>query len=80
LITNDPADRSTWRRIPAGEFEQLVLSQVRQWLLDPGSIYKATSAWLLEPSAQQRLVAQAAQIGEAVRVATGAKDGPLASG
>jgi len=63
LITNDQADRSTGRRIPAGEIEQLVLSQVRQWLLDPGSIYKATSAWLLEPSAQQRLVAQAAQIG-----------------
>ena len=63
LITNDQAHRSTGRRIPAGEIEQLVLSQVRQWLLDPGSIYKATSAWLLEPSAQQRLVAQAAQIG-----------------
>jgi site-specific DNA recombinase len=36
---------------------------VRQWLLDPGSIYKATSAWLPEPSTQQRLVARAAEIG-----------------
>src|SRR4030088_268845 len=37
--------------------------RVRQWLLDPGSIYKATSAWLREPSAQQRLIARAAEIG-----------------
>src|SRR6202521_3963290 len=63
LITKDQADRSAGRRIPAGEIEQLVASRVRQWLLDPGSIYKATSAWLREPSAQQRLIARAAEIG-----------------
>ena len=63
LITKDQADRSAGRRIPAAEIEQLVASRVRQWLLDPGSIYKATSAWLREPSAQQRLIARAAEIG-----------------
>jgi site-specific DNA recombinase len=36
---------------------------VRQWILDPGNIYKAISAWLPEPPAQQRLVARAAEIG-----------------
>jgi site-specific DNA recombinase len=49
-------------RIPAGELEQLVASRVRQWLLDP-SIYKTNSARLVEPSSQQRLLAQAAEIG-----------------
>src|SRR4029077_13695324 len=63
LITKDQADRSAGRRFPAGEIEQLVVSQVRQWLRDPGSIYQAISAWLPEPSRQQQLVAQAAQIG-----------------
>lgn len=29
-------------RIPAGEIEHLVIGRVRQWLLDPGSIYQAT--------------------------------------
>jgi hypothetical protein len=36
---------------------------VREWLLDPGSIYQAISAWLPDPSPQQQLVARAAQIG-----------------
>jgi site-specific DNA recombinase len=63
LITKDQADRSAGRRIPAGEIEQFVMSQVRQWLLNSGSIYQAISAWLPEPSAQQRLVARAAEIG-----------------
>jgi site-specific DNA recombinase len=63
LITKDRPDSSAGRRIPAGEIEQLVVSQVRQWLLDPGSIYQAISAWLPEPSAQQQLIARAAEIG-----------------
>jgi site-specific DNA recombinase len=63
LITQDQADRSTGLRIPAGEIEQLVVSQVRQWLRDPGSIYQAISAWLPDPSTHQRLVARAAEIG-----------------
>jgi len=63
LITKDQADSSTGLRIPAGEIEQLVAGRVRQWLLDPGSIYQATSAWIPEPSAQQRLVARAAELG-----------------
>src|SRR5712671_6499002 len=63
LITKDRPDRFAGRRIPAGEIEHLVASRVRQWLLDPGGIYKAISAWLPEPSAQQRLVARAAEIG-----------------
>jgi hypothetical protein len=40
-----------------------VASRVRQWLVNPGSIYKAISAWLPDPSTQQLLVARAAQIG-----------------
>src|ERR1700676_2844251 len=45
-ITKDQADGSAGLRIPAGEIEQLVASQVRRWLLDPGSIYTATSQCL----------------------------------
>jgi site-specific DNA recombinase len=63
LITKDRPDKSAGLRIPAGEIEQLVASRVRQWILDPGNIYKAISAWLPEPPAQQRLVARAAEIG-----------------
>jgi site-specific DNA recombinase len=63
LISKDQTDGSAGLRIPAGEIEQLVAGRVRRWLLDPGSIYKATSAWLPEPSTQQRLVARAAEIG-----------------
>jgi DNA invertase Pin-like site-specific DNA recombinase len=55
LITKDQPDGSAGLRLPAGEIEQLVVSQVRRWLLDPGSILEATSAWIPEPSAQQRL-------------------------
>src|ERR1700732_3013176 len=62
-ITKDQADGSAGLRIPAGEIEQLVASRVRQWLLDPGSIYTATSKCLPEPSTQQRLAARAAEIG-----------------
>jgi hypothetical protein len=32
LITKDQAERSAGLRIPAAEIEQLVVSQVRQWL------------------------------------------------
>jgi hypothetical protein len=63
LITKDQADGSAGLRIPAGEIEQLVASRVRQWLLDPGSIYTATSKYLPEPSTQQRLAVRAAEIG-----------------
>src|SRR4029077_8799755 len=44
LITKDRAEGSAGRRIPAAEIEQLVTSRVHRWLLDPGSIYKSTSA------------------------------------
>ena len=64
LITKNQTDRSTGLRLPAGEIEQLVTSRLRQWLLDPGSIYKATSALLPDPSTQQRLAARAAEIGK----------------
>ena len=43
LITRDHTEGSAGLRIPAGEIERLVTSRVRQWLLDPGSVYKATS-------------------------------------
>ena len=42
LITKDQTEPSAGLRIPAGEIEQLVTSRMRQWLLDPGSIYQAT--------------------------------------
>jgi len=63
LIIKDQPDGSAGLRLPAAEIEQLVACRVRQWFLDPGSIYKAISAWLPEPSIQPRLVAQAADIG-----------------
>ena len=62
LITKDHTEGSAGLRIPAAEIEQLVTSRVRQWLLDPGSIYNATR--LPDPSAQQRLVTRAAAIGK----------------
>jgi hypothetical protein len=62
LITKDQTERSGGLRIPAGEIEHLVTSRVRQWLVDPGSIYKAIR--LADPSVQRRLVAQAAEIGK----------------
>jgi site-specific DNA recombinase len=63
MITKDQVDGSAGLRIPAGEIEQLVSGRLRQWLLDPGSIYHAISAWLAEPSTQQQLIARAAEIG-----------------
>src|ERR1700680_4017343 len=62
LITKDQTERFAGLRIAAAEIEQLVTSRVRQWLLDPGSIYKAPSARFPDPSTQQRLVAQAAEV------------------
>jgi hypothetical protein len=64
LITKDQTERSAGLRIPAGEIEQLVTSRVRQWLLDPGSIYKATSTRFPDPSTQRRLAARAEDIGK----------------
>jgi len=59
VITRDQSESSTGLRIPAEEIERLVTSRVRQWLLDPGSVYQATR--LSDASAQRRLVARAAQ-------------------
>src|ERR1700732_3721983 len=56
LITKDRTEISAGLRIPAVEIEQLVSSRVHRWLLDPGSIYKSTVAWLPDPSMRQRLV------------------------
>jgi len=47
-------------RVPAGEIEQLVTRQLRRWLLDAGSMYRAASTQLPDPSAQRELVARAA--------------------
>ena len=47
-------------RLPAAEIEQLVTSRVRQWLLDPGGIYKSTR--FPDPSVLRQLVARAAEI------------------
>jgi site-specific DNA recombinase len=62
LITKDRTEHSAGLRIAAAEIEQRVTSRVRQWLLDPGSIYKATSARFPDSSTQQRLVARAAEV------------------
>jgi site-specific DNA recombinase len=64
LITKAQTGSSTGLRTPAAAIEQLVTSRVRQWLLDPGSIYQATSARLPDLSAQRRLVARAGEIGK----------------
>jgi site-specific DNA recombinase len=64
LITKDRTADAGGLRVPAAELEQLVTSRVRQWLLDPGSIYKATSARFPDPSTQRRLIARAAAIGK----------------
>jgi site-specific DNA recombinase len=64
LITKDRTEASAGLLIPAAEIEQLVSSRVHRWLLDPGSIYKSTSARLPNPSTQQRLVARAADLGK----------------
>jgi site-specific DNA recombinase len=61
-ITNDQTDRSAGLHIPAGEIEQAVTSRMRQWLVDPGSIYQAIR--LADPSAQRRLIARAEEIGK----------------
>src|SRR5215472_2791576 len=42
LIANDQTDGSAGLRIPAAEIEQAVTSRLRQWLVDPGSIYQPT--------------------------------------
>jgi site-specific DNA recombinase len=62
LITNDQSDGSAGLRIPAGEIEQAVTSRLRQWLVDPGSVYQAIR--LADPSAQRRLIARAEEIGK----------------
>src|SRR4029077_5492606 len=62
LITQDQRESSTALRIPFGGIEHLVISRVRQWLLDPGGIYQATR--LADPSAQHRLIARAEEIGK----------------
>jgi hypothetical protein len=61
LITNDQTDGSPGLRIPAGKIEQVVTSRMRQWLVDPGSVYQ--SIRLADPSAQRRLIARAEEIG-----------------
>ena len=62
LITKDRSDGSAGLRLPAEAIEQLLTGRVRQWLLDPGSMYQATR--LFDPSTQRRLIARAAEIGK----------------
>jgi len=61
-ITQDQHESSTALRIPAAEIEPPVTSRMRQWLLDPGSIYQSTR--LADPAAQRRLIARATEIGK----------------
>jgi hypothetical protein len=62
LIADNQANGSAGLRIPAGEIEQAITSRMRQWLVDPGSVYQAIR--LADPSAQRRLIAQAEEIGK----------------
>src|ERR1700720_1078672 len=55
LITRDRTQTTAGLRIPAAEIEQLVSSRVHRWLLDPGSIYKSTSARLPDSSTRSGL-------------------------
>jgi site-specific DNA recombinase len=64
LSTKDQTEGFAALRVPAGEIEQLVTSRVREWLLDPASIYKSNAARLADSSMQQRLVARAADVGK----------------
>jgi hypothetical protein len=61
-ITQDQHESATALRIPAAEIEPFVTTRMRQWLLDPGSIYQSTR--LADPSAQRRLIARATEIGK----------------
>jgi len=62
LITKDRSDGSAELRLPAEAIEQLVTGRVRQWLLDPGTIYPVTQR--TDPSALRRLIARAAELGK----------------
>jgi hypothetical protein len=62
LITKDRSDGSAGLRLPAEAIEQVVTGRMRQWLLDPGSIYPVTQG--TDPSAPRRLIARAAEIGK----------------
>jgi DNA invertase Pin-like site-specific DNA recombinase len=62
LIDRDQTDGSAGLRIPARQIEQAVTSRLRQWLVDPGSVYQAIR--LADPSAQHRLIARAEDIGK----------------
>jgi site-specific DNA recombinase len=62
LITKDRSNGSAGLRLPAEAIEQLVTGGVRQWLLDPGSIYPVTPR--NDPSAQRRLIARATELGK----------------
>src|SRR6516165_4610676 len=62
LITKDRSDGSAGMRLPAEAIEQVVTGRVRQWLLDPGSIYPVTQR--IDPSAQRRLIARAEETGK----------------
>src|SRR6202047_227384 len=46
LFTKDRTETSAGLRIPAVESEQLVSARGHRWLLDAGTIYKSTAAWL----------------------------------
>jgi len=64
LITKNQTEGSARLRIPAVEIERLVTGRVRQWLLDPGSVYKATSARFPDPRTQRRLTTRVQDIGK----------------
>jgi DNA invertase Pin-like site-specific DNA recombinase len=60
LITQDQRESAPALRIPAGEIEHLMTGRVRQWLLDPGGVYKTIQRPDLP--AQHRVITRAAKI------------------
>jgi site-specific DNA recombinase len=64
LIINDKTEGSAGLRLPAVEIEQFVTGRMRQWLLDPGSVYRASSARFADPVTQRRLAARAQEVGK----------------
>jgi site-specific DNA recombinase len=62
LITKDQNGGCSGLRVPAAEIEQFVTGRLRQWLLDPSSIYRATLARYPDPATQRRLAARVQEI------------------
>ena len=64
LIMGTAKDQSKGRRIPAGNLENLVISELRTFLADQGAILDAIGDQLADGAAQNRLIKRGRQIAE----------------